>query len=51
MNTIQPYQVRTYTYWMSVKEYAIFSKTRPVEIPFNNNTNVKIITRTHVHFF
>lgn len=50
MNPNQSYQVRTHTYWMTIKEYLKWSKTRQPEIPFNNNTNVKIIRRTHIHF-
>lgn len=51
MNPTQPYQVRTHTYWMTVKEYVKWSKTTPVEVPFNNsNSNVKISTRTHIYF-
>lgn len=50
MNTTQPYQVRTHTYWMTVKEYVKWSKTRQPEIPFNNNTNMKIRRRTHINF-
>jgi len=50
MNPTQPYQVRTHTYWMTVKEYVKWSKTTPVEVPFNNNTNMKIIRRTHIIF-
>ncbi len=50
MTITQPYQVRTHTYWMTIKEYVKWSKTRQPEIPFNNNNNVKIIRRTHIHF-
>ncbi len=40
-------QVRTHTYWMTVKEYKKWSKNKPSPIPFNNDTT---ITRTHIHF-
>jgi len=55
MNPTQLYQVKTHTYWMTVKEYMKWSKTTQVEVPFNNsnsnsNSNVKISRRTHIHF-
>lgn len=61
MNQTQLYQVKTHTYWMTVKEYIKWSKTTQVEVPFNNsnsNSNVKISrrtrtrtrNRTHIHF-
>lgn len=50
MNSIQSYQVRTHTYWMTIKEYVKWSKSTPTEVPFNNDTNVKIIRRTHIHY-
>ena len=36
MNTKQNIQVRTHTYWMTVKEYKKWSKSKPAEIkPFS----------------
>ena len=47
MNTKQNIQVRTHTYWMTVKEYKKWSKSKPAEIkPDNDGT----VTRTHIHF-
>ena len=47
MNTKQNIQVRTHTYWMTVKEYKKWSKSKPAEIKPNNDGTV---TRTHIHF-
>ena len=47
MNTKQNIQVRTHAYWMTVKEYKKWSKSKPAEIkPDNDGT----VTRTHIHF-
>ena len=40
-------QVRTYTLWMTMKEYKKWSKTKQKKIVFNND---KTITRTHIYF-
>jgi len=47
MNNTLHLPVRTHTYWMTVKEYNKWSKSRPVEIKMNNCNNM---TRTHVRF-
>ena len=39
MNTKQNIQVRTHTYWMTVKEYKKWSKSKPAEIKPNNDAN------------
>ena len=40
--------IRTHTYWMTRKEYKIWSKHRPSNVDINGNNNV--ITRTHIYF-
>jgi len=40
-------QVRTHTYWMTMKEYKKWSKNAPRVIRFNND---KTKTRTHIYF-
>ncbi len=45
-NTLQ-LPVRTHTYWMTVKEYYKWSKSRTVEIKMNNCNNM---SRTHICF-
>ncbi len=47
MNMKQNIQVRTHAYWMTVKEYKTWSKSKPTEIKPNNDGTV---TRTHIHF-
>ena len=44
---MMPNNIRTHTYWMSVKEYKKHSKHRENEIKL---TGDKIITRTHIYF-
>ena len=44
---MMPNNIRTHTYWMSVKEYKKHSKHRENEIKL---TGDKTITRTHIYF-
>lgn len=42
-----PNNIRTHTYWMSIREYKNYSKHRKNDIKIKGD---KTITRTHVYF-